>query len=193
MLPEKGPGDIIAMGTGHRPKDIPPPNRDWARQQTDLAALWLAERGGVTICLTGLADGFDLWWGAAGVRAGMRLWCAIPFEEQPERFSAASRREWERLRGLAEHEVVVGSIDGIEEPQRGRTKTQLFAARNQIMVHRGDYMVCCWNPLRVERSGTYQAIGMANRRAKPMPATHIDPLNRTIVHQLPAHDGGRSR
>lgn len=186
MLPDTGPDDRIAAGTGHRTQSIPTDRRDWVRQQTRAVAGWLgaAERP-ATIGLSGMAIGFDLWWAAAILDAGMRLWIAVPFEEQAHRFPAPDRREWERLRALAEHEVVVGNIAGLTEPARGRRVNQLLAARNQLMVHRAHFLVCCWDPTRVEHCGTYHAICMAHRRRIQLPGVHIDPLHQVVTRGLP--------
>ena len=186
MLPDTGPGDRIAAGTGHRTQNIPADRRAWVRQQTRDGAVRLAGADPpVTIGLSGMAIGFDLWWAAAILEAGLRLWIAIPFEEQPHRFPAAERREWERIRALAEHEVVVGSLAGLTDPARGRRTNQLLAARNQLMVHRADLLVCCWDPNRVEHCGTYQTICMAHRRRVPVPGVHIDPFHQVVTRGLP--------
>lgn len=188
MLPDTGPDDRIGAGTGHRTQNMPRESLAWARQQTTAAATWLAAADpAVTIGLSGLAAGFDLWWAAACLDAGMRLWVAIPFEEQPDRWpAAADRREWQRLRGLAEHEIVVGTLDGLQGRARDRRVNQLLAARNQLMVHRADFLVCCWCEGRTGHCGTYQAICMAHRRRTPLPGVHIDPLNQRINQGLPA-------
>lgn len=186
MLPESGPGRRIAAGTGHRPEHIPRNNLAWTRHQINLCAFWLAEQDGIQICLSGMARGFDMWWAAACLRAGMKLWAAIPFEEQPARWSDEDQREWKQLRSRAEHEVVVGSLDGLEGPRRERRVRQLLAARNQLMAYRADFLACCWSPDRVEHSGTYQTIRMANLRRELLPGVHINPVDRTITHHLPA-------
>ncbi len=184
MLPDTDA--LIAAGTGHRTQNMPRAGVAWAREKTFAAAPWLKNSTRpVDICLSGLASGFDLWWAAAGLEAGMRLWVAIPFEEQASRFTAADRGEWERLRGLAEHEVVVGTLDGLTGTARDKRVRQLLAARNQLMVVRADYLVCCWDPTRTVHCGTYGAICMAHRRRTPLPGVHIDPLNRRVVRGLP--------
>ncbi len=178
--------DLIAAGTGHRTQNMPRAGVGWARTKTFAAAAWLKScPRPYGICLSGLASGFDLWWAAAGLEAGMRLWVAIPFEEQASRFTTADRREWERLRGLAEHEVIVGTLDGLTGRARDKRVRQLLAARNQLMVVRADYLVCCWDPTRTAHCGTYGAIGMAYRRRTPLPGVHIDPLNQRVTRGLP--------
>lgn len=184
MLPDTD--DLIGAGTGHRAQHMPRASLTWVRDQTTTAATWLKHSSRpVDICLSGLAGGFDMWWAAAGLDAGMRLWVAIPFEEQASRWPAAVRREWERLRGLAEHEVVVGTLDGLTGTARDRRVNQLLAARNQVMIHRADFLVCCWDPTRTVHCGTYGAICMAHRRRTPLPGVHIDPLNQRVNIGLP--------
>lgn len=195
-MPEHGTGELIAGGTGHRPKFIPPANRTWVGQQTRDAAVWLHDRGRVRIGISGLADGFDLLWADAVVRAGMRLWVAIPFIEQPERFpDPADRLEWTRLRGLAERERIVGTLDGLTGKDRGRRVNQLLYERNRWVVGPSDYLVCCWDPARTEHCGTFNAIQLARRLGHPQHAAlHIDPVGQRTDRGLPGRpDGGSGR
>lgn len=186
MLPEAGAGERIAAGTGHRLAGIQAHDITWTRRQVDMGAVWLAE-GGYKVGITGMASGFDLWWGLAVLNAGMELWAAIPFEEQRAGLSPEEQKTWDLLRDRARHEVVLGDVRGNTEDARRRRRNQLLAARNQIMVLRTDFLVCCWTQGRTRHCGTYQAIGMAHRRKPPLlGGVHIDPTNRSIDMHLPA-------
>lgn len=191
-MAEDGTGERIAGGTGHRPRGIPAANLPWVREQARAVAVWLY-RGGATIGISGMADGFDLIWADAVVRAGMRLWTAIPFLEQPERFSnPADRDEWARLRALAEpgRERVFGSIAGLEGAARGARINQLLWARNTGIIGLSDFLVCCWDPRRTTRCGTYNAIAMAHARGHPArAAVNINPVSANVDRGLPVLAG----
>jgi hypothetical protein len=185
-----GTGERIAGGTGHRPRGIPAANLPWVREQAQAVAVWLRDQGGVTIGISGMADGFDLIWADAIVTAGMRLWTAIPFLEQPERFpNPADRDEWARLRALTEpgRERVFGSIAGLEGAARGARINQLLWARNAGIIGPADFLVCCWDPRRTTRCGTYNAITMAHARGHPArAAVNINPISAHVDRGLPA-------
>jgi hypothetical protein len=186
-MPEHGTGQLIAGGTGHRRKKIPTGNWAWLVERTRAAAVWLREDKHARIGISGMSDGFDLIWADAIVRAGMRLWVAIPYLEQPDRFgNRDDRAEWRRLRGLAEREHIAGSVAGLSGDARGRRINQLNWARNARIVLPADYLVCCWDPTQTEHCGTFNAINLARTRRHPVgEAMHIDPVAAEIVMRFP--------
>lgn len=175
----------VAGGTGHR--RIPRGSLAWVTERTRAAAVWLATERGMTAGISGFADGWDLIWADAILRADMDLWAAIPYEEQPARFTSPyDRADWHRLRGLAAREWVCGSIAGLTGKARGRRANQLLWQRNATIVDQSSYMVCCWDPARVEHCGTYNAIVYARARGRgDQDGMHIDPAAPQLRMRLP--------
>lgn len=174
---------VFVGGTGHRL--LPPAHIPWIEGRTRAGAVWLAGRG-FTDGICGMADGWDLIWGDAVVRAGMRLWAAIPFPEQPQRFRRpADRDEWRRLRDLAGDRVWEGpSLGTLAGRDRARRANQLLWQRNLKIVTPASYLVCCWDPNKVEHCGTCNAIRAA--RARGLTAgLNIDPSVCAVRMRLP--------
>src|ERR1044071_1054954 len=143
----------MAGGTGHRV--LPAAHVPWIRERTRACARWLADERGFTDGICGMADGWDLLWGDAILRAGMRLTAAIPFVEQPARFRRpGDRDEWWRLRDAAEDRVLIaGDLGALTGEDRQKRANRLLWQRNLQIVNRSDFLVCCWDPRRGEQIG----------------------------------------
>jgi hypothetical protein len=152
----------------------------WTRTNLDQCAVWLREKAGTVTAVSGLARGFDLWWGAAAVRAGLDLWAMIPFEEQPDGWKDVDQAEWRRLRAAAARETVVGALAGAAD--RRRRAIDLYHARNDAMLEVADAVVTGWEPHR-RSGGTHSALLKAARRG--MPGIHLDPARPGVRFQLP--------
>ncbi len=169
-----------ATATGHR--EVSADDEPWVRAELGRCARWLHEHG-TCYAVSGMARGVDLWWADAAVTAGLHLCAAIPFEEQPARWSRAQRAEWQRLRRLAVREHVVGALPADVAPrQRSAAVNRLLHARNDFMLGRAAAVVAVWERGRFD-GGTHGALVKAARRR--LPGIWLDPAARTVAFTLP--------
>ncbi|MEV5819268.1 hypothetical protein AB0L22_08845 [Micromonospora haikouensis] len=173
------------MVTGHRPKDIPRDTHGWVRDKLALGVAWLRDERGMTIGVTGMALGVDMWWADALARAGMPFVAHIPYPQQPDpwRRNPQAVAEWERLRALADRdrEVVYGDLAGLAEHARKRVAVKLLHRRNDGMldaVTPDGAVVAAWCPSKRD-GGTYSAVSKAHQRR--LPVIHINPEARTVT------------
>lgn len=169
-------------GTGHR--DLQHGDPAWAAAQLPKAARWLRDRAGTQVGVSGLARAFDMDWADAVLEAGLKLWVAIPFEEQAARWNRADRARWIRLRAAADRELVIGSIpDDLPANRKSGAVNRLLFRRNITMLAGADAVLALWEPGRLE-GGTAGALLAAAKRG--MPGVHLDPVARTVNFHLPA-------
>jgi hypothetical protein len=98
----------VVSGTGHRPHHMSAVAGSWLHRETQRIAHKLAVENGTEVGVSGMALGFDLWWAAAVVDAGMKLWAHVPFPQQPDPWKSWDRDEWQRLLGLASEVTYYG-------------------------------------------------------------------------------------
>lgn len=178
----------FVCGTGHRAlsKDA---DEVWAREKLLRCAQFLRDKCGTVIALSGMARGFDLWWADAIVQTdGLELWACVPFAEQTAPWSAAERREWERLMSLAQHTDPFGVKPlpaGLTGRQRSAVVNKLLHQRNIDMLDVSDAVAALWEPGRLD-GGTAAALQVAAKRN--MSGVHIDPLGQRVSGRLPTLD-----
>lgn len=177
----------VVGATGHRPQHLQHlvGACRWARDEAARVAVKVRDGYGCTTAISGLALGWDQWWAQAALDAGLDLWVHIPFEGQPDRWTAGDRQAWADLRARATKETVYGT-----NPVDTRQATRLLMARNHGMIRNSDAMACLW--IRDKTTGgTWSAV----RRIKTtgMPAIHLDPATRTVRLGLPDINGGTSK
>lgn len=173
------------MVTGHRPHHLPVGAPAWVRGELDRIAVKLRDGHGMTAGITGMALGADLLWAASLHRAGVPYVAHIPFPEQSDpwrRNNPQAVAEWERLRGLADREVVYGSLAGLTEHTRKRVAVSLLHKRNDGMlaatVAAGGAVVAVWCPSKTN-GGTYSAVDKAHRLR--LPVVLVNPEARTTT------------
>lgn len=119
--------------------------------QLDCAIAQLADAG-YTRFLCGMSTGFDLWAADAVLRArekhGLSLICAVPFEQQAQRFPPAWKRLFNRVL-LAADQVFTLSRD---------YRPGCYAARNRFMVDASSLLLCYFDG---QPGGTAQTVRMA--------------------------------
>lgn len=151
--------------TGHRPKHLPPPAREWVREELTHLAVRLRQRHGMTIGISGMALGADLWWADAVIKSGAALWPHVPYRQQPDLWDPADQQEWARLLGEAGRPPVVYGA---------HPDTRLLFARNHGMVDACDLLLAVW--IRGKRGGTCEALRYAvDCGHRP---TWVDPVGR---------------
>ncbi|MFI1194061.1 hypothetical protein ACH4T9_12500 [Micromonospora sp. NPDC020750] len=173
------------MVTGHRPHHLPVGAPASVRGELDRIAVKLRDGHGMTAGITGMALGADLLWAASLHRAQVSYIAHIPFPEQPDpwrRNNPHAVTEWERLRGLADREVVYGTLAGLAERARKGAAVKLLHRRNDGMlaavVSARGAVVAVWCPSKLN-GGTHSALQKAHRLG--LPVIHINPEARTTT------------
>jgi uncharacterized phage-like protein YoqJ len=161
------------MVTGHRPQHLMTVETDWVKAEVSRVVVKLRDEHGMTCGISGMAIGTDLWWAAAVVNAGVRLWAHIPFPGQPDRWRQADRAEWVRLRDLADEVTLYGTAYDV----------RLLHARNDGMLAAADAVVAVWKPSKTS-GGTASAVRKA--RAMGLLVVHLNPERRTVTLLDPA-------
>lgn len=171
-------------GTGHRERRSG--DQAWVDEQLPQAAVWLRDVAGTKVGISGLALGFDMDWAEAVLDAGMILWAAIPYIEQPSRWSAANRARWQRLRAAASRERIVGEIPAdLPKAARSARANQLLFKRNIHMLRPARAVITDWEPGRLD-GGTAGAL--LHAATLGMPGVHLDPVSRHVNFELPGVD-----
>jgi hypothetical protein len=162
--------------TGHRPQHLSAPARDWVRTELDRLAIKLRDDCGMTVGISGMAAGSDLWWADSLIKAGVTLWPHVPFMDQPARWPVADRVEWLRLLNEAGRAPVVYG---------DRADVRHLFARNEGMVDAvagSGMLLAVW--VRGKRGGTCEALRYALGRG--MRPTWVDPVQRRTWWPTPA-------
>lgn len=154
------PSSISLAGSGHRPEHIARGNRTLEEIREQIFAFyvdllrWLQPKE----IITGLARGFDMWFGWAAVEAEVPLIGAIPYPEQSRGWSPEDEQEWSDL-GSACSDVYVVS------QQYWETESDnALHARNRWMIDRGTHLTSFWQGTR---GGTAHANDYAVLVGKP--------------------------
>jgi uncharacterized phage-like protein YoqJ len=171
----------VTAGTGHR--ELLAGDPAWVTDQLPRACAWL-RAAGMQYGISGMALGFDLDWAEAVLDAGMKLCIAIPFEEQPARWTRANKARWWKIRKAATRERVIGTIP-TDLPPRSRSGAvnRLLFERNKFMFDHAGAAFTVWEPGRVT-GGTAAALLYASLRHH-LPGVWLDPVNRKVNFRLP--------
>ncbi|MCW6003928.1 hypothetical protein K1W54_04930 [Micromonospora sp. CPCC 205371] len=155
--------------SGHRPQHLLGfGETDWVRAELARVAVKLRDEHGMTTGVSGMAIGTDLWWAAAVVDAGVKLWAPIPFPHPPDPWRPEDRDEWRRLRRAADVVTLYGDAYDV----------RLLHARNDGMLAAADAVVAVWKPSKTS-GGTASAVRKA--QAMGLPIVHLNPERRTVT------------
>jgi uncharacterized phage-like protein YoqJ len=123
--------------------------------------------------VSGMALGFDLWWAAAVVDAGMKLWAHIPFPGQPEPWKQPDRDEWQRLLDLATLKTWYGDHYDVK----------YLHERNDGMRNASEAVVAGYREMKTD-GGTASAFEKAWDAG--LPIVHMEPdLRDTRLRNVP--------
>jgi len=148
--------------TGHRPQHLSPAARAWLPGELARIVARLRDENGTTTGVSGMALGADMWWAEAVLAAGLKLWAHVPCPQQADRWSAADRRQWERLLQQAWKVTLYGDAYSVD----------LFGERDEGMVKVSDAAVAVWNPAK-RRTGTFKTLRFAVEHG--LPVVHVNP------------------
>lgn len=156
------------MVTGHRPQHLAPDVHGWVRSELARLAVKLRDDHGMAVGVSGMAIGADLWWADALVGNGIPLWAHVPFPQQPDRWRAEDRSEWERLLGLAVKTTTYGPDFDVK----------LLHARNDGMIRVSAAAIAVWLPDKHD-GGTASAVRKLT--AAGTPVIHVNPAVRVTT------------
>lgn len=145
----------ICCFSGYRPEKM-----DWGRWQDAQAegalerAVRRAASAGCVVFLTGMSRGFDLW-GAQTVLAlreelGLKLWCAVPFAAQDERWEDGWREIYREVLSGAERTFCLSD----------EYTPDCFYDRNRFLVEGSGRMICWYDG---QSGGTSHTVRLARR------------------------------
>lgn len=164
----------VVMGTGHRKQHLHPESWGWVEKQCHLLPTQLRDRHGTRVGISGMAWGFDLWWAAGILAAGLTLWAYVPYPQQPDRWPRTDQNEWHRIVEIAGREPHKLRMFG------GTPNNTRLWERNDAMVYDAHAGVACARPhYQSETGGTYGALAELRRRHRPI--VKIDPDNRLVT------------
>jgi hypothetical protein len=154
--------------TGHRPQHLDLGVHGWVRDELARLAGKLRTEHGLTLGISGMAIGTDLWWADALCRAGVPFEAHVPFPQQPKPWDGPDQAEWHRLVGLAARTVTYGADFDVK----------LLHARNDGMLRASSAVVAVHLPAK-RTGGTASAVRKA--AAMRLPIIHINPAARTTT------------
>ena len=131
--------------TGHRPGKLP-------FSENDADILYLAFRHklrrtidrlielGCDRFISGCAVGFDTWAAEDVINAKkentwVRLWCAVPYPNQDEKWNLKDRNRRKRILDQSDSQIILSD----------RYTPTCFHKRNRYMVNMADVLVCCFD------------------------------------------------
>lgn len=145
--------------TGYRAEKMPFSADHLSAMSTLSAALEQAitrcAQRGITRFFTGMSTGFDLWAAEAVLRMReqlpVQLLCAIPFDQQADRYSPTWKRIYNRC---------LLSADWVHSLSH-RYHAGCYAARNRFMVDNSSFVICYFDG---KPGGTAQTLRMARQQ-----------------------------
>jgi hypothetical protein len=135
---------ISLAGSGHRPEHIARGNRTLEEVRYQIFGFyvdllrWLRPKE----IIMGMARGFDMWFGWAGVETETKLVAAIPYPLQPKGWSEDEFQEWTDLRRCASVELMISDRYWEKEGDNA------LYARNRWMIDRGTHLTSFWQGTR---------------------------------------------
>lgn len=111
---------------------------------------------GCTVCITGMANGCDLWFADEARLLGVPIWCAKPWTGHKAR--ATDRALYQQIIDCAER--VVNVTDSLVYPG-----PWAYHKRNEWMVDHADAMLAYWTGK--ESGGTYACLQYAKNKEVP--------------------------
>lgn len=144
--------------SGYRAEKMPFPANDpraGALMEALNRAIADAAAQGYTAFLSGMSTGFDLWAAEAVLRVRkqlpIQLCCAIPFDQQADRYPPAWKRSFNRC---------LLAADRVFSLSR-HYYAGCYAARNRFMVESSALLICYFDG---QPGGTAQTVRMARQR-----------------------------
>lgn len=146
-------GNVLAL-TGHRPQS----NWGWseygsrgkrgAKWEAAKADLWAyCQEKGIDTIVSGMAQGWDTMGAEVALEHGLKLVCAIPYENQAKPWPKQAQDYWTEILAKADLVVDVSSEPGYQstkKDERARVVEQLDK-RNHWMVDNADSLYAFWN------------------------------------------------
>lgn len=149
---------VTCCFSGYRAEKMPfpadDPRANTLAQTLDRAIVDAAAQG-YTAFLSGMSTGFDLWAAEAVLRARehlpVQLCCAIPFDQQADRYPPLWKRSFNRC---------LLAADRVFSLSR-HYYAGCYAARNRFMVESSALLICYFDG---QPGGTAQTVRMARQR-----------------------------
>lgn len=171
----------IVCATGHRPWSMTHDQRTWTRAKLAAAIVHLRDLHGMTVGLSGMAQGTDLWWADEIVRAGLTLGAHVPCEDQTARWrTSGDIAEWSRLRAAADPAYSYRYAEKYSQ--------KIMFQRNDGMIAAAACVVCVYLP--GQTGGTRGAVETARRLRRP--GFHLNPDTFTVQFGLPPLDASQT-
>jgi hypothetical protein len=140
--------------TGHREQHLNDEQIAWMHQELQRVAVKLRQHHGMQVAIHGGANGADLAWAQAAVRAEVdELWAYVPFEAQADRFNPSQRQQWEAYTRLRSD----GGYADLRWCFAADYDVRLLHARNDAMIRDADAFVAVVDPAKTT-GGTASAL-----------------------------------
>ncbi len=162
------------MVTGHRPQHLTEGETVFAQTELLRLARKLRDGHGMDTAISGMALGADTWWAESAIATAVALAAYIPFESQPDRWSAKDRAQWQWLRAKAAEEKIIAP---------GYSVGALHA-RNDAMIRDSDLAIAVWKPSKTS-GGTASAVKKLQAKGRDIVIVDLDRMTtyRRTTHE----------
>lgn len=152
---------LVVAATGHRPDKLGGYSEDTFYQLVTLANLVIKETK-PRRTISGMAQGWDMAWAFASIKAGIPCVAAIPFEGQESIWPSEAQRMYREILGKCSQVQIIS--EGTYQP----IKMQI---RNEWMVDNCDHLIALW---KGTAGGTANCVQYARKEKTPW--TNVWPL-----------------
>jgi uncharacterized phage-like protein YoqJ len=144
---------MIVAGTGHRPKYCPCKYKDPHPWLSELKRDLRESISEAKTIITGMALGWDIWLAQVALQHKIPIHCYIPFKGQEFSWPKSSRKEYQRIIGLAEKVVYISE----------QYYKECFLERDRAMIDNCNKVYSLLNP-EVDSGGTYYTVQYAKSK-----------------------------